>query len=255
MIGFSSKDTEIPHLWSRLLAAERGRRVAPPEAETAAGRAFLELYGDFAAGPFTLGHLGQSVDGRIATETGHSHYVTGEENIIHLHRLRALADAVIVGAGTVAADDPALTVRHVTGRNPVRVVIDPKGTLPAVRKLFTDSDAPTLVLSTVEQGPGERIVLPPGPNGLDPAAVVETLRERGLTRLFVEGGGVTVSSFLKAGLLDRLQIVIAPLLIGSGVPAISLPSIQKMDEALRPPCRISRMGEDVLFDFDLRKSS
>ncbi|MBU0723648.1 MAG: RibD family protein [Alphaproteobacteria bacterium] len=231
--------------------------MALPEAVSGPGHAFLDLYGALVTGPFVLGHLGQSLDGRIATETGHSHYVTGEENIIHLHRLRALADAVVVGAGTVASDDPALTVRHVPGVNPVRVVIDPTGRLESVHKIFTDSDAPTLVLTRVAEGPGERIVLPPavtsdGGQGLDPKAILAVLKERGLDRVFIEGGGITVSTFLQAGLLDRLQIVVAPMLIGSGIPAINLPTIQKLDEALRPPCRIARMGSDVLFDFDLR---
>jgi len=72
-----------------------------------------------------IGQLGQSLDGRIATPSGKSHYITGPESLVHLHRMRAWVDAVIVGAGTVAADNPQLTVRRVEGRNPVRVVIDP----------------------------------------------------------------------------------------------------------------------------------
>lgn len=203
--------------------------------------------------PWVLAHLGQSLDGRIATASGKSHYVTGRENIVHLHRLRALADCVLVGAGTVAADDPALTVRHVPGRNPVRAVIDPMGRLLRDRKIFTDGEARTLVLTGTADGPGERLVLPARPDGIAPADILSALRGLGLSRIFIEGGGRTVSGFLQAGLLDRLQIAVAPMLIGSGVPAITLPVIDRLDSALRPPCHIHLMGGDVLFDFDLRK--
>src|SRR4051812_25903843 len=82
-----------------------------------------------ATGCVTVGQIGQSLDGRIATPTGHSQYINGSPGLCHLHRLRAVVDAVVVGAGTVRADDPQLTVRHVEGPDPVRVVIDPRGTL------------------------------------------------------------------------------------------------------------------------------
>ncbi|MFN3459676.1 MAG: RibD family protein [Oceanibaculum sp.] len=204
-------------------------------------------------GPWVLAHLGQSLDGRIATASGKSHYVTGQENIVHLHRLRALADCVVVGAGTVAADDPALTVRHVPGRNPVRAVIDPMGRLPGDRKIFTDGAARTLVLTGTAEGPGERLLVPSGPDGMAPADILSALRGLGLARIFIEGGGRTVSGFLQAGLLDRLQIAVAPMLIGSGIPAITLPAIDSLDNALRPPGCIHPMGTDVLFDFYLGK--
>ena len=93
-----------------------------------------------------IAHLGQSLDGYIATASGDSYYVTGPDNVRHLHRLRALADAIVVGAGTVARDDPQLTVRHVEGPNPVRVVLDPAARLDARRRVFSDGAAPTLVV-------------------------------------------------------------------------------------------------------------
>jgi len=95
-----------------------------------------------------IAQLGQTLDGRIATHSGHSHFVTGAEDIEHLHRLRALVDAVVVGAGTAISDDPQLTVRHVRGDNPVRVVLDPSGRVPSDRKLFQDGAAPTLWLQS-----------------------------------------------------------------------------------------------------------
>ena len=106
-----------------------------------------------------VAQAGQSLDGRIATTTGHSHYVTGPEDIRRLHRLRALVDAVIVGAGTVDADDPRLTVREVAGDNPVRVVMDPHDRLERSRRIFCDGAAPTVVIRRrPDAGPA-----PPGP--------------------------------------------------------------------------------------------
>lgn len=201
---------------------------------------------------FTLAQIGQSLDGRIATESGHSHYVTGPENLDHLHRLRALVDAVVVGAGTVAEDDPQLTVRRVAGANPVRVVLDPRRRLPLERKVFTDAAAPTLLLAG--SGAGERhgeaeiLTLPVGADGFAPADVLAALHARGFKRILVEGGGVTISRFLQAGLLDRLHIAVAPLLIGSGRPGLALPPIHHLSEALRPQVRVFPMGTDTLFD-------
>jgi riboflavin-specific deaminase-like protein len=165
---------------------------------------------------------------------------------------------VIVGAGTVALDDPRLTVRAVEGENPVRVVLDPDDRLRPDRHVFADGAARTLVVrragaeAAATSRWGEVVMLPAGPDGFDPAAVLEALRARGLRRVLVEGGGVTVSRFLQAGLLQRLHVTVAPLLIGSGRPSLTLPPIVALSEALRPRCRHVLLGEDLLFDLDLR---
>jgi riboflavin-specific deaminase-like protein len=206
-----------------------------------------------------LGQLGQSLDGRIATDTGASHFVTGRKDIERLHRLRALVDAVVVGASTVAQDDPMLTVRLVEGSSPVRVVLDPSGRLDAGHRVFTESTARTLV-AVRAMGAGaaldasrEELQVPwSAEDGFDLVALVDRLRALGLARILVEGGGVTVSRFLQAGLLDRLHITVAPLLIGSGRPSITLDPVASLEQAVRPSCRRFILGEDVLFDLDLR---
>lgn len=215
---------------------------------------------------FVVGQLGQSLDGRIATVEGHSHYINGPEDIHRLHALRALVDAVVVGARTVASDDPRLTVRHVDGPDPARVVLDPSGRLDPGLGIFQDGQAPTLWVQA-EKGatdaatggqPGghvEIMTLPCAEQGFAPADILALLSGRGLQRLLVEGGGLTVSRFLQAGALDRLHVSVAPLLIGSGLPSITLPEVATLDEAMRPPVRHFRLGDDLLFDLDLRRSS
>src|SRR5471032_2123588 len=94
-----------------------------------------------------VGQIGQSIDGRIATETGHSKYINGPAGLDHLHRLRALADAVVIGVGTALADDPQLTVRRVTGPHPARVVVDPSGRLPANAKIFANDGVRRLLIT------------------------------------------------------------------------------------------------------------
>lgn len=229
--------------------------LAPPLVDL-----YLPVCSAAPARPLTVGHLGQSLDGYVATDAGDSNFVTGLENIVHLHRMRALADAVVVGAGTVAADDPQLTVRRVEGDSPVRVVIDPRRGLSDAHRIFRDGLAPTLLVTGELGGPprhGEAEVLClPAPAGrFELARLVDALHGRGLHSIFVEGGGATVSGFLEAGLLDRLQIAVAPMLTGRGRPALRLPPRSAIADCLRPAHRVFAMGADLLFDCDLRAAS
>ena len=220
---------------------------------------YLPICSATAETPITVGHLGQSLDGFIATHAGESQFVTGHENILHLHRMRALCDAVVVGAGTVAADDPLLNTRHVPGPNPVRVVFDPARRLAPEFRVFSDGLAPTLyacarsLVSPGETHIGTATIVPlDDERDADVVQLMRVLRERGCRRIFVEGGGVTVSAFLEADLLDRLHMAIAPLIIGDGRPAIRLPPRATLRECHRPRYRVFRMGGDVLFDCELR---
>lgn len=223
----------------------------------------LELYVPLCVGPasatLVVGHLGQSLDGQIATSSGASRYVTGPENIRHLHRLRALFDAVIVGANTVEYDDPQLTTRLVSGPNPTRVVLDPSLRLRGEQRLFGDGAAPTLVLCAASSARSDafaraEVVGIEGEVALLPVEqVIAALRARGLGRLFVEGGGVTVSRFLEARALDRLHLTVSSVFLGSGRPGVKLPGIDRMEAALRPRVRRFELGEDVLFDCEFER--
>ncbi len=224
--------------------------------------AMLDLYLPVCAAteqsPVVVGHLGQSLDGFIALKSGDSDYVTGPANILHLHRMRALCDAVVVGAETVSADDPELTARHAGGRNPTRIVIDPTRRLAPSHGVFTDNAASTVVVC--DEAYADRdgaaaanvVGVPSDESGLDLGALLDALRARSLYSVFVEGGGKTVSAFLERGLLDRLQIAIAPIVIGRGRPGLTLAPRERIDDCLRLAPQYYAMGGDVLCDCDLR---
>lgn len=243
-------------------ASETGwRRLAPIDAAAAE---LLDVYAPLCVGgssaQLVLAHLGQSLDGRLATITGASRFVTGPEDLRHTHRLRALFDAVVVGAQTACVDDPQLTTRLVPGRHPTRIVLDPHGRLDPNLQVLNDGRAPTLIV-TSNSAPYARarlaghveVVEVACPTGqLCLPEILEQLRLRGLCRIFIEGGGVTVSRFLQAGLLQRLHVVVAPMILGSGTPAVQLEPIEQIAEAITLHCRRFVLGSDVLFDCDLR---
>ena len=205
--------------------------------------------------PFVVAQLGQSLDGRIATLTGDSKHINRAAALDHLHQIRARVDAVVVGIGTVIADDPLLTVRRVAGRNPARVVIDPRARMPRDAKCMHDDGAPRLVVRC------QNGALPPGAEEIRiddvsslPHAVIRDLGARGFARILVEGGARTVSSFIDARAIDRLHVLVAPLLLGSGKPALDLKPIGAISEALRPDARTYVLPDgDVLFDCDMRR--
>lgn len=220
---------------------------------------YLPLLGSHEEPEVVTGHLGQSIDSRIATVDGDAFFVTGDENRKHLHRLRSLSQAVVVGAGTVMADDPQLTTRAVSGRNPVRVIIDPQARVPDNLAMLSDRQAPVWLLHgnsvDIDCLPAvdgvRRLTVPINDGSLQPPDILATLAANGLHRIFVEGGGVTVSRFFNARCLSRLQIAVAPVLVGQGIPALQLPAAPSMREAIRPNYRLYRMGDDILWDFEL----
>ena len=206
--------------------------------------------------PYVIAQLGQSLDGRIATVTGESRWINGEAALTHVHRLRAAVDAVVIGRGTAEADDPLLTVRRVNGRNPDRVVIDPNGCIPPAAKCFNADGSKCFVVQTSNSPhprAGEPLTLPETEDGrLCPKAIADTLFAAGYRRILIEGGAWTVSRFLEAGALNRLHVLVAPVILGSGKPGVQLPPISKLDRAIRPKTQAFVLdGGDVLFDCDL----
>jgi len=220
------------------------------------GDLFGPLRRGAADGLMVVGQIGQSLDGRIATETGHSKYINGPAGLAHLHRLRALVDAVVIGVGTALADDPQLTVRRVAGPQPARVVLDPNGRLSPGAKVLAGDGVRRLLVTAA----GTRCAPPPGVEVLPlpvagkhiaPSAILAALAERGLRRVLIEGGADTVSRFLAAGCLDRLHVMVAPIILGAGRASFILPPVERADQALRMPMYAHRLDDEVLFDCDL----
>lgn len=213
------------------------------------------------ARPFVVAQLGQSLDGRIATLSGESRWINKQAALDHVHRIRANVDAVLVGVGTVAADDPMLNVRRVPGRHPARVVIDPNGRMSPTAKCLDGADGVRRIVIRRAGQPApplpagvEIVEQMPGADGqLDPRETIAALYERGLRRTLVEGGARTVSQFIDAKAVDHLHVLVAPMILGSGKPGLSLKPIDRLSDALRPQARVFVLADgDVLFDCDLR---
>jgi GTP cyclohydrolase II len=242
-------------VWRDLVAGRLPAITTDPEAA-----ALVERYAPLlAAGPrLVLAQLGQSLDGFIAARTGDAVFVTGEQDREHLHRLRALVDAVIVGVNTLVTDDCRLTVRAVEGPSPVRVLLDPQARAPRTADMLTDGSSPVLwfvaagIAAPEPPAPHVEVLQYPVVDGhFAPDTVLEALADRGLCRVLVEGGGRTVSAFLAADALDRIYVTTAPLLVGDGVPGLRFPGSDRLADALRAPSRRFMLGEDVCFELDL----
>jgi diaminohydroxyphosphoribosylaminopyrimidine deaminase / 5-amino-6-(5-phosphoribosylamino)uracil reductase len=189
--------------------------------------------------------LATSLDGRIATGSGESRWITGEAARAEVQRMRAEADAVMIGAGTARADDPELIARTAPPppRQPLRVVLDTHFSLPRWGRLFASLDkAPLLVIGAAEGEPQRRAALEAagartaavatGPGGVDIAAALALLSAEGVGRLLAEGGGQLAASLIAAGAADRLEWFRAPLLLGAeGRPAVGALTVVRLAEA------------------------
>ncbi len=209
--------------------------------------------------PWVTLKLASTLDGKLAAADGTSRYISGPETLKLAHRLRAEHHAILVGRGTVEADDPELTARLVRGTSPVRVVLDSRGRLSGESKVFDVAAARTVWIT----GPGlpaARIRRMTGRGvehlplelrrgvGIDPGSVLGMLLRLGLQSVMVEGGSSVGTSFLKAGLVDRLVVTVAPKLLGAGsVPIVGDLGIRTMRDLVtltRP--RVEVMGQDAV---------
>ena len=216
-----------------------------------------------ADGLTVIGQLGQSLDGQIATATGQSKYINGDGGLSHLHALRAWADVVVIGVGTLVADNPRLTVRMAAGRSPARVVIDPSARSPADATCLMDPSVRRIVLTA----PGKsRSDLPAGVeqvqlSGLgagqeiDPNQIRSWMAAQGWSRALIEGGAQTLSRFLKSGDLDYLHLIISPLLLGPGLPGVRMAGVSHLTEGLRFVSQTFDLGADLLVECALHRLS
>ena len=188
---------------------------------------------------FVAGHVTQTLDGRIACENGQSQWIGNAADRHHSHRMRALLEGVMVGANTALHDDPMLTVRHVDGADPRRIVVSGRG------RVFTDERALTMmsgpgceifVGATHEEQPTDESVRVNRVENIDgqlpPASILAALRARGIHSIYLEGGAGILSSFLQAQAIDLLQIHIASMILGAGLPSLRLPAVDHVDDGM-----------------------
>lgn len=216
--------------------------------------------------PFVTVKFAQSLDGRIATSTGDSRWISGDSGLRLAHKLRREHDAILVGIGTVLADDPQLTVRLLKGRDPLRVIIDSRLRTPLTARVLTEGAAAgTLIATTTTvdqsrareiQNLGVEILRLPVAHsgaGIDIVRLLDELGYRGIASVLVEGGKGIITSLLAARVVDRLIVVIAPKIIGQGTEAIGNLGIDKLSDAITfSAVKIRRLGDDVLFDGRLK---
>lgn len=211
--------------------------------------------------PYVVLKYAQTLDGRIATADGDSKWISGEAERAVSHGLRAACDAVLVGVGTVLADDPLLTVRMVAGVSPVRVVLDSTLRTPPGARIV-DGGPATVVLTTDRAAEDDRArlraagagvwVLPSGPGGVDLPAGLRALRARGVRSLLVEGGARVITSLLAAGLVDRVVVGTAPRIIGAGTEAVGDLGVAKVAEGIALHNRTVHLtDDDVLMAWDV----
>jgi diaminohydroxyphosphoribosylaminopyrimidine deaminase/5-amino-6-(5-phosphoribosylamino)uracil reductase len=219
--------------------------------------------------PLVTLKLGSSLDGRIATRLGESQWITGPPARERAHALRAAHDAIMVGTGTAIADDPQLTCRlpGLGPRSPVRVAVDRHLRIPPTTRLIAGArDVPTWVVTSASANPARRralvasgvtvVEVAPDPDGgIDLAAALAALGERGITRLLVEGGGQLAAALVRARLVDRLIWVHAPILVGGdGVPSIAPFALDRLAGAPGfERLSTETVGADVLTTFRARE--
>ena len=211
--------------------------------------------------PFVTLKFAETLDGRIATSTGDSKWISSELSLKWAHRLRSLHDAVLVGVGTVLEDDPQLTVRLVKGRNPTRVVADSRLRIPLKSKILRDLEsAPTIIAATsqadIEKSFALNVmgieVLTIGEDNegmVDLKGLLKKLGERNISSVLVEGGATTLTSFIRQGLVDKIVAIIAPKIMGEGVEAVGELGILKVGRALKLSFdKVYRKGEDIIIE-------
>jgi len=203
----------------------------------------------------------QTLDGRLATSTGSSQWISSPESLRFGHELRANHDAIMVGVGTVCKDDPRLTVRLAAGRDPLRVAVDSTLRTPLTAAVLMKGAAPGTILAVTDCAPTAKrdevralgatiLCLPANAGGrVDLVALLAALHDRGLGSVLVEGGAEMITALLRARLVDRLVVCIAPKILGVGIEAVGDLGIRKLARTLIiTDTSVTHHGVDLVLD-------
>jgi len=213
---------------------------------------FLDIMARKEQRAISISHFAQSLDGKIATSTGNSRWISSEENLIHAHRMRALCDGILVGVNTLIRDEPRLTVRKVEGDNPVKIIV---GNTPASFESVKKSNDKVLYLTSGNGSIDKDIEVirhkgkGKGKGHIPPVEILKKIyKDSGIHSVYIEGGAYTTSTFLQHGALDEVQLFLSPVLFGSGITNFTLPMINEVEESWHfDPYSFYTMGNGILF--------
>ena len=212
--------------------------------------------------PFITVKFAISLDGRIATKTGDSQWISSSDSLQLAHQLRAEHDAILVGIGTVLADNPRLNVRLVKGQDPLRVIVDGKLQIPASAHVLLDGASSNTLIATTEAADGNRLteiknlgakvlVLPSEhpSQRVNLGALLAELSHHSIKSVLVEGGAKIITALLAARLVNRMVVAIAPKIIGQGIEAVGDLGITRLSDALTfASFKTAMLGPDLIFD-------
>ena len=195
---------------------------------------------------FFIGQIGQSLDGKIALNNGKSHYINDKLSIFYLHCLRSISQAVVVGVNTIIKDNPQLTTRMIKGPNPVRVIIDPSLELNNNYKIFKDGLSNIIFTHSPIQKKFKNTTIYKLQKKDFTLQIYKKLQLLNFSSVLIEGGATTLSKFIDNKLIDIMQFIISPMIIGSGINSLNLKPISNLDNALRPKNKIYRFGKEII---------
>ena len=211
--------------------------------------------------PLVTVKFAQTLDGRIATSTGNSQWISSPASQRFAHKLRTLNDAVMVGVGTILTDDPQLTVRLVKGRNPARIILDSRLRIPLDSKVLTNQEsAPTIMAATagaddekiaaLRQMGIEVLIIREDERGeVDLVHLLEMLGQRGISSVLVEGGAEIITSLLRLSLVDRLVVIVTPKIMGKGIEAVGELNITDVNQTLKLSfSSVHKIKEDLIIE-------
>jgi diaminohydroxyphosphoribosylaminopyrimidine deaminase / 5-amino-6-(5-phosphoribosylamino)uracil reductase len=213
--------------------------------------------------PFVTLKLAQTLDGCIATASGDSKWITSETSRVKTHQLRAGNDAILVGSNTVRADDPQLSVRHIMGKSPTKIVLDARLDLPTGLKIF--SGAPLILVAA--KGVGEDRVQERENRGavvwqvdasetgrLDLSQVMEKAMSAGFDTVLIEGGSRVAASAFLAGIVDKMVVFIAPKILGAGLPSVGSMGLERIAESIQLlDVEVDQSGDDLMVTASIQK--
>ena len=197
-----------------------------------------------------IGQIGQSLDAKIALNNGNSHYINEKESITYLHCLRSISDGVLVGVNTIIKDNPLLTTRKIKGQNPTRLIIDPSLKLTNKYKIFKDKNTNIIFTTSNKTKNLNNTTIVKLPKKDFTLGVYKFLKKTSLKYILIEGGPTTLSHFIEQNLINYMQFIISPTLIGSGINSVKLKPITNLKKAIRRKSNFAKLGKEIVATLD-----